>query len=260
MPAMIIAGIHYDVAGEGDPVLLIHGLALDGRTWDDQVDVFAATHRVIRFDLPGSGRSAIPSGTWSLAETANGVLHDAGVTRAHVVGLSLGGRAATDLALAHPAIVRSLVLVDAVVAGYKFSDEWRGRMKGVVELAASHGTQRANEQWLADPTFAPAMRQPSVARRLREMVLSYSGAHWTNPRWIAAVAPPTIERLGEIGAPTLVIVGELDVPDFQTMADTLAHGIPGARKVVVPNAGHLANIEAPEIVNRLILDFWATVP
>ena len=255
---MTVEGIHYDSVGTGDPVLLIHGLALDSRMWDDQRDVFAASHRVIRFDLPGSGRSAVPTGPWSLAETARRVLIDAGIDRADVVGLSLGGRAATDLAVTYPAMVRSLVLIDAAVAGYRFSDEWRARMKATIDAAAADGAQRANDHWLTDPLFAPAMRQPDVASRLRDMLLAYSGAQWANPGWIVPVKPPTIERLGEIAAPTLVIVGELDVPDFQAIAEVLASGIRGAKKVVIPNAGHLANMEAPAAVNRAILSFWAS--
>ena len=255
---MTVDGIHYDVTGTGDAVLLIHGLALDGRMWDDQVDAFAATHQVIRFDLPGSGHSAIPTGPWSLSGTAHDVLRDAGVDRAHVVGLSLGGQAATDLALEHPGMVRSLVLIDAAVAGYRFSDEWRTRMKATIDMAASESPGRATERWLTDPLFAPAMRHPATAQRLREMVLGYSGAHWTHPGWIISARPSTIERLGEIRAPTLVIVGDLDLPDFHAVADTLAREIRGARKLVVPDAGHMANMEAPRIVNRAIGEFWAT--
>ena len=257
---MTIAGIHIETAGTGDPVLLIHGLALDGRMWDDQFPVFAATHRVIRFDLPGSGRSAVPTGPWSLAATARDVLEACGVARAHVVGLSLGGQAATDLALACPHMVRSLVLIDAAVGGHRFTGEWRMRMKQTIEAAARDGTPLANERWLADPIFAPAMRSPALAHRLRAMLLDYSGAQWKHPGWMAPVAPPTIDRLGEIVAPTLVIVGALDLPDFQVIADTLATGIPGARKVVLADTGHMANMESPQAVNRLMREFWQSVP
>jgi 3-oxoadipate enol-lactonase len=253
------SGIYWEASGTGDAVLLIHGLALDSRMWDDQFSVFAATHRVIRFDLPGAGRSVAPTGPWSLADATRAVLDDARVTRAHVVGLSLGGRAATDFALAHPAMVGSLVLIDAVVAGYRFSDEWRDRMKATIDAVAKDGPQSANERWLADPIFAPAMRDAALGQRLRDMVANYSGAYWANPGWITAVKPLAIDRLSEIAAPTLVIVGELDLPDFVSIAGTLARGIPGARKLVIPGVGHMANMEAPATVNRAITEFWSTL-
>jgi pimeloyl-ACP methyl ester carboxylesterase len=99
------------------------------------------------------------------------------------------------------------------------------------------------------------MEQPSVAARLRMMVTEYSGFHFTHTDPQVWPDPPALARLGEIRCPALVIVGERDIPEFRAIADTLVERIAGAEKVVIPGAGHLANMEAPRQVNEAIVLF-----
>ncbi len=124
-------------------------------------------------------------------------------------------------------------------------------MRAVMERQRLGGLDAAKAAWLAHDFFAPARRRPDVARRLAEMVSDYSGVNWTSadPH---APRPDSIELLPTIAAPTTVIFGELDVPCFHQMADVLANRIPNARKVTVPGAGHMVNMEAPEAVDALL--------
>jgi pimeloyl-ACP methyl ester carboxylesterase len=180
------------------------------------------------------------------------------VSRAHVVGLSNGGEIAVNLALDHPAKVRSLVLVDASLNGFRYSPEFSGRFQNYFAAAQREGVQRANELWLGDPLFAPAARDTTLARRLRQIVQPYQGEAWLHFAWRRGVTPSALSRLSEIRVPTLAVVGELDIPDMRQIADTLATRIPGARKVVLTGVGHMSNMEDPATFNRVALDFLRT--
>lgn len=254
------SALYYETAGSGDPVLLIHGLGLDRRMWEAQVTALASTHRIIRFDLPGAGRSAVPLGTYKMADAAARVLSAAGVARAHVVGLSLGGEVAIDLALTYPDRVRSLVLLDAAVGGWAWSQPLVDRVGRYIQSAQTTGVAAANASWLGDELFAPARRDSVIARQLSEMVLEYPGTFWLHPDWQQGPTPPAIQRLETIQAPTLIVIGELDLPDFHHIADTVAARVPQARRVLLPGIGHMANMEAPSEVNQLMLDFWRNTP
>lgn len=110
---------------------------------------------------------------------------------------------------------------------------------------------------LENPMFDQARRQPAVIERLAAMFLAYSGWHLLNPNSEEPLDPPAIDRLAEVGARALVVVGELEPPDFSAIAEILASGIPNAQKVVLPGVGHVAPMEAPDPVNRAILAFLA---
>jgi 3-oxoadipate enol-lactonase len=114
------------------------------------------------------------------------------------------------------------------------------------------GLAEARAAWLRHPFFGPAQRQPRTTEVLAQMAEDYSGAQWTGEHDPHSPRPDCRSLLGGISTPTTVVVGELDVPCFQEMAEVLASEIPGARKVVVPDAGHMVNMEAPEPVNALL--------
>ncbi len=242
--------------GSGVPVVLLHGFGLDQRMWDDQSAALAERFSVIRYDLRGFGRSSLPiSGAYSHAEDLQDLLGALSARPAHVVGLSNGGRIAARFALTHPKSVRSLVLVDAALDGHAWSADWQDRWSAIVAAAKAGSVPRARRLWLEHPLFAPAREHASVASRLAEMVNGYSGWHWQNSDPGIAPDPPVARRLAEIRAPTLVITGARDLPDFQTIADALASGIPGAARVTLPGAGHLCNMEAPAVFNDHLMAF-----
>lgn len=245
-------GLYYEAAGAGEAILFIHGFGLDTRMWDDQFEVFAQRYRVIRLDLRGFGKTPPPTGEYANTDDLKAVLESLGEERAHIIGLSMGGGVALDLAITYPQIVRSLVLVDSALGGFPYKS---GFGVGAKEV----GLEAAKQRWLAHPLFAPANRHPALAARLQQMVADYSGWHWLNRDPGRAPDPLPYHRLGEITAPTLVIAGELEVPDFRAIAEVLEQGIRGARKVVLPGVGHMSNMEAPEAFGQTVLGFLKEV-
>jgi 3-oxoadipate enol-lactonase len=209
---------------------------------------FAGQYRVIRLDLRGYGRSAVPTAdSYRHVDDVKALLDTLGVKRAILLGLSMGGGIALDFTLTYPEIVRALIVVDSVLKGFHWSIDWSVRAR---EL----GVEGARQRWLAHPLFAASIERADVASRLTQIVNDYSGWHWYNRDPDPGVTP-AIHRLAEITVATQVIVGERDLPDFRKIADTLAEGIANARKDVLPGLGHLPNMEAPDLFNEVVLNF-----
>ncbi len=250
--------LHYEVAGSGSPLVLIHGHGLDARMWDDQFVPFAAHSRVVRYDLRGFGKSApVGESPYAHEDDLAALLDHLGIARAAILGFSSGGGVAIDFALAYPTRTRALIVVDAALGGHAWSEEWRTRWKSLRQTSRTGDMHAANELWIAHPLFAPANEQPVVAARLRQMVMDYSGWHWGNRDPQRGADPPASERLPDIAVPTLVILGERDLPDFHSIADRIAEHIPEARTIILPGVGHMANMEAPERFNAEVLAFLA---
>jgi pimeloyl-ACP methyl ester carboxylesterase len=244
--------LYYEVEGDGVPVVLVHGLALDARMWDDQLPALADIARVVRYDLRGFGRSKRDVDTeYSHADDLWRLADHLGIDAAVLVGLSMGGRVVVEATLAAPERVRALVLLDAVLDGVPWDPDTQRGMRAIGERLRSHGLDEAKDAWLRHPFFGPAQRRPDVARRLAEMTADYSGVNWTStdPH---VPHPESIEFLSTIAAPTTVVVGALDVPCFREMSDVMAARIPGARAITIPDAGHMVNMEAPEAVNDVL--------
>ncbi len=252
--------LYYEVVGDGDPVALVHGFGLDARMWDAQVEALSERYRVIRYDVRGFGRSSIPTARrFSHAGDLCALLRRLGVTSAHVVGLSMGGAIALNFALLEPAAVRSLVLVDAALNGFEWSEAYNASFDAMEKCAAGEGVERAKRMWLEHELFAPARERPQCAAALAGMVGDWSGWQLHNEAPVMPMDPPAAARLSEIRAPSLVVVGERDLPDFLAIADLLATGIPSARKVVMRGAGHMSNMEAAEF-NEVLTAFLDAQP
>jgi 3-oxoadipate enol-lactonase len=250
--------LYYEAAGAGEPLVFVHGFTLDTRMWDDQWDVFASKYRVVRYDVRGFGRSDLPSGGYANYIDLDAVVQHLGLERPHVVGLSMGGGIAADYAANFPEGLRSLTLIDSTLFGYVFPESFRS---GVAfgPIAKQRGVKAAIDAWVAHPFFAPAAEQPAVLARLNEIVGSYHGYAWLEPPFASEPpVPVSAESLGKIKVPTLVIVGERDIPEFREVAKHMAGNIAGAKLVVVPNAGHMSNMEAPQFVNEALMGFLAS--
>lgn len=248
--------LFFEQTGAGHTVVLLHGLGLDLRMWEPQFTELQSTYRVIRYDLRGFGRSSLPTASYSHEDDLKALLQHLAVDRAHIVGLSMGGRMALRFAAAYPVMTQSLVLADAALDGYAFSRDWQMRWKAMNDAAKTSGIDEANRLWLEHPLFDPARENPKCAELLRTMVTQYSGWHWHNSDTARVPSPPLAQRLGEIQAPTLVLTGARDLADFQSIADILAKGLPNAQRETIPGAGHMVNLEKPEAFNELLLAFW----
>jgi pimeloyl-ACP methyl ester carboxylesterase len=250
------ARLYYEVAGAGSPLVLIHGFSLDHRMWDDQFEAFSLHHRVIRYDLRGFGRSSLPDGQpYSHTEDLRALLNTLGLDCAAVAGLSLGGWVATNFALAHPQSTQALILADSVLLGIGWSPEYQATFAPMWQAAGKGDLEAARRLWLGSPLFEPALQLPAVSDRLRHILAEYSGWHFVNDDPVGEPGEPIAQRLCQIRAPALVIVGERDMADFQAIAARLSAGIPGAHPVRLAQAGHMSNMEAPGPFNEVVLDF-----
>jgi 3-oxoadipate enol-lactonase len=252
--------LYYEVEGEGVPVVLVHGHALDSRMWDDQVPALADVGRLVRYDARGFGRSTRDAETsYSHADDLWRLLDSLGIDQAVLVGMSMGGRTVVEATLAAPGRVLALVLLDALLDGVPWDPESERGLRAIREPLRAGDLPAAKAAWMDHGFFAPARRDPELTRRLAEMLDGYSGVNWTSPD-PHAPHPESIELLGSIAVPTTVVVAELDVPCFREMSDVLVARIPGARKVSVPGVGHMVNMEAPEAVNgvlrEVVLESW----
>ncbi len=251
--------IYFEKAGRGVPVVFIHGFSLDTRMWDEQWAFFAKDHAVIRYDLRGFGRSDLPveNETYTHHEDLAALLDALKIEKAVIVGLSLGGRAATSFALSFPHRVLGLVLVDSVLEGYAMKDY---PMAHIYEAAREEGIPKALQLWLEHPTFEASRRNKEVAGRLQEIVGGYSGWHFIHKNPLIPLNPPCIDQLHAIRAPTLILIGALDLPDFQEISGLLHQNIPGAEYIKIPEAGHMSNMEKPGAFNTALSAWLKKLP
>ena len=252
--------LYYEISGSGTPLILVHGFSLDRRMWDDQFAMLSEDYRVIRYDVRGFGKSSdAPTTPYSYPDDLLGLMDALGTEKAHLVGLSMGGAIVVDFAVEHPSKILSLVPVDAPLGGVDWVTDFPQRMGVAAGLANEVGIEAALKLWLEDELLVPAMNNPACAPALGEIIGDYSGWHWTSGAKGAGRDTPTVNSLGVINSPTLVIVGEHDLIDFHAMGDVMAEGISGARKVVIPGVGHMSNMEDPATFNKTLLEFLSGV-
>jgi 3-oxoadipate enol-lactonase len=238
--------------GSGPAILFLHGFSLDSRVWRPQIEALQGEHRCLAPDLPGFGPQGVVEGHFVLAEEMARLLDRHEVDRAHVVGLSMGGSVAVDLALARPDRVRSLVLIDALLVG---RSPGRPAWSLLVSLTKRGRLATAKALWSEDDELR--RRAPHAHEAMRAMVADYRGGHWAGTvthRWHT---DDVAARLPGLDPPTLVLIGEHDTPSFHAMADEYAAKIPRAHKMVVPGAGHLASLEQPAFVTDALRAFLA---
>ena len=238
------------------PAAFLHGLGGSRTAWEPQLAALSAARRCLAWDMPGYGASTpLPSMTFAaLADAAAEWLCSTGAAPSHVLGLSMGGMIAQHLALAHPDVVRSLVLLDSSPAfgfdGTTDPQEWVDHRLRPLWAGATLAT--------VAPEVITAIVAPGTGP---DVVAGATGA-------MARIAPAGFEqavrclpthdlrgRLDAITAPTLVIVGQLDTETPLSYSRYLADVLPNARLAVIEGAGHLSNLERPELVNACIAEF-----
>jgi pimeloyl-ACP methyl ester carboxylesterase len=248
--------LYYEVTGEGHAVVLIHGGKSDKRIWDDQFEEFAKHYKVVRYDVRGYGKSEIPQKPYSDVEDLHSLLKLLNIDKACLVGSSMGGKIAIDFTLEHPEMVDALIPVSPDLSGWnwKWSDEIVQGYQKILEAARDEGESKAVEMWLQFP-LSPTTENPLIAQRIRKIVQENSHVFLLNPLLRREIKPPAAQRLSEIRVPTLIIGGQKDISNFVEIADALEKGITGAKRMVIPGAGHSVNMEKPEEFNRIVLAF-----
>ncbi len=255
--------LYYEVAGEGHPLLLIHGGLVDRRLWDDQFSTFAEYFRVIRFDLRAFGNSDVPTQPFSFIEDVRALLEFLGIEKTYIMGLSMGGAIAIDFTLAYPHMVDALIPVASAVSGFQMSEQTLQQIHDIDALVENGDIAEAveleNMLWTDGPWRKPQQVNPLVRAKVYEMNMhNYSLQSSDMPEPIVA-EQPALSRLAEISVPTLVIVGNEDLIDIQELAEKITNDIPGAKKMVIPDTAHHLNMEQPALFNHVVLDFLAGI-
>jgi pimeloyl-ACP methyl ester carboxylesterase len=267
MPTALINGvnIYYESHGSGFPLVFAYGLGGNTGKWAGQVAAFSQHYRFIVWDPRGHGKSDSPPrleqyGLQVSAGDLGGLLDHLGIDRAYVGGLSMGGGIATRFTMARPERVAALLIIDSASAsGLPMSAAMRAMRERTIELCETQGMQAVADYAIqANPNLrTQAEASPEARDNLRQMYLTLNPTGYANT--IRALLEPDFptERLSEIKAPTLVLVGEAD-PALEPARLTRSE-IPGAQLVVIPGAGHLSNLDKPEAFNSCILDFLQKV-
>jgi 3-oxoadipate enol-lactonase len=246
--------LYYETAGRGPAVVLVHGGLWDRRMWDDQLEALAAEHFVIRYDLRNYGRSDRATAPFSHVRDLRALLVGLGIDRAALVALSMGGAVTIDFALEHPDMVRALVLASSGASGYgEWSEDMRRAWKEVEEAVEAGDLERAADLELR--IWTPLRTDPGVDAKIRRMYMDNLQQLTLDEDLIEGPGRPAVDRLEQIAVPTLVLVGDRDVPEMQAIADLLADRIPGARKVVMEGVDHAPNMRKPAEFNQHVLAF-----
>lgn len=253
--------IYYEKAGEGEPVVFLHGGMLDRRMWDEQFHFFAQHYQAIRYDVRGAGNSKIISSSvpYTPYQELADLLTHLGIQQASLVGLSGGARFSIDMAIAYPERVHKLVLVSPGMSGYQFVDEWTHRQVEACEEAFAKGDVEGAVEyflimWTDGPYRLPEQVDASVRERNRKMAMQAVSQGITALEW-HELEPPAVGRLAEIQAPTLVILGEKDTLDIHAIGELLHKEVRDVELVMLPDVAHSLNMEVPTKFNDLVYQF-----
>jgi len=246
-------GLWFAQQGRGPALVLVHGSNLDSRSFDWIVSPLAEGRRVVVMDLRFHGRSTDPGGPVSWEGDLLEVLDALHLERAALLGHSLGAQVVVDFALAHPERVERLVVVGPSVSGY-VSDAMPAGFDAVLRAARAgdmNGAAAAMAEMPAMGLVAAVERGPFVRRLFQDN----AGLFRQDPSRLVRPSPPATERLAQLRAPLLVLVGDADLTSAPKVADLLAERVRGTRRVTLPRCGHLAPVDCPDQVVRAVASF-----
>ena len=243
----------YERAGAGFPIVFVHSGLMDARVWEPQFEAFAEQHEVVRYDRRGFGRSDAPAGPFSDVRDLRALLDTLDIARCALVGCAEGAGLAFDLALETPEAIEAVVASSPRVSGYPWHDPGAEALTDQVARSVAAGDpQGAIELQLAVWAPVTSKADPGV----RTVALANAAAQRIDPSWREEPSS-AVDRLEELRAAALLIVGEEDIAEVGEIADLVAAQVPGASKRVVAETDQLVNVGKPERFNRLALDFLA---
>ena len=255
--------LHWEEAGEGSPVVLLHEGIADSRMWEPQWAEYSKRFRMVRYDMRGFGRSPAAVGTFSFSGDLVQLLDSLVLGQATLIGVSLGGSVAMEAAIARPDLVSRLVLVAPGLRDFEMSDEtkagWEEEEAAIERGDVDAAVEINMRMWVDGPSRQPNEVDPELRTKVADMqrraieIYLEAGEEGEHR--------PLVEdwgaRLAEISVPTLVIVGELDRPEMLEIAERLEAEIPNARRETIAGTAHVPSMERPEEFDRIVLDFLA---
>jgi pimeloyl-ACP methyl ester carboxylesterase len=257
--------LYYEIAGKGEPLVLIHGSFGDRRFWDLQFTELSKKYKVLRYDIRGYGKSALPKSDelYRDVDDLKALMDFLGISKAHICGLSLGSFILIDLALAYPDKCLSLIPIGPRVAGdgtdeYKTpnTDSVRVIIATTTEIIKKKGAKEATDYlWTGNHAMGKCVVSPKTREALLKMGYEYSWWRYIYPSKREYAFAMAIQQLNEIKIPTLVVTAEYDLALCKEVAAILAKGIPGAKMISIKHAGHMMNMDNPKEFNKAISEF-----
>ena len=243
--------------GDGPPLVMLHGWALDHRMFRPQIETLSNTFRVITFDRRGFGRSDAPPDLRLELDDIDRVLDALELDTAHLLGMSQGGRIAIRYAVTRGDRLRSLILQGAVIDGFRAVEEEAERVP-VAEYAALASAGRLDdvrERWQRHPMMTLGSQEEAAQRLVAEIVADYEGRDLVGHEAANyAFDVNVLDALQRLDVPTLVVTGRDETLARRRHAQELCRRIPVATETLI-DGGHLCNLVAPEAYNRAVLDF-----
>jgi pimeloyl-ACP methyl ester carboxylesterase len=247
------ARLYYEECGTGSQtVVLIHDGVVNSAVWDQVWPAFCKHFRTIRYDRRGYGRSPAATTWYSETDDLAALLRHLKVGRAALVGSSHGGELSIDFTLAHPEIVQQLVLVGPVVSGMPYSQHFLDRGRHAFGLLEKGDVKAAISEWSKDK-YLIAPGNDAARKRLFDL-LSANPQDMSHTDY-ALPTKPALPRLSEIYVPTLLLVGDADIPDVHAHAGAIEAGIPNAHREVMVGAGHIMYLEKPAEFSQRVISF-----
>jgi len=257
--------LYYEISGKGEPLVLIHGSFGDRRFWDPQFMELSKKYKVLRYDIRGYGKSALPNSNelYRDVDDLKALMDYLGINKAHICGLSLGSFILIDLALTYPDKCLSLIPIGPRVAGdgtdeYKTpnADSVRAIIATTTEIVKSKGAKEATDYlWTGNHAMGKCVVSPKTREALLKMGYEYSWWRYLYPSKREYAFPMAIKQLNEIKIATLVVSAEYDLALCKEIAAILAKGIQGAKMISIKNAGHMMNMDNPKEFNKAISEF-----
>jgi pimeloyl-ACP methyl ester carboxylesterase len=252
------ASLRYELSGRGETVVLVHGWANTLAIWDDQVDAFRKHFQVLRYDRRGFGRSTGDADVSADPDDLRILMDSLGIAAAYVVGLSAGSEVATRFAFANPKRTLALVRLSGPPPQGMPGAPAANDGQVMANIARTYGMDSLHKFVLSRVGYVPpdetaAERQRRVSR---QRTWDYSGRDLLDPKPQSGRVPAVPwARISELAVPTLLVNGMHDNARALMVADSLAKYLPNVKKVVIPRAGHAANVGQPEEFNRTVLEF-----
>lgn len=248
----------YEVAGEGLPVVLLHGFPFNRTLWREQVEALRTRYRIVTLDLRGHGETTAththPATMEEMAEDVRALLDELGLARVVLGGLSMGGYVALTFYRLFPSHVRALLLADTRPRADN-EDVRIGREETAARALAEGMTPIADAMLPNLLTPETHAARPATVERVREMILNTSPQGAASALRGIATRRDQMELLGEISCPTLIVVGSLDQITPLADAELMKRGITDSRLEVIEGAGHLSNLERPDEFNAALEKF-----
>jgi pimeloyl-ACP methyl ester carboxylesterase len=261
--------LYYEVHGSGEPIIFVHGNFGDVRHWDFQVEPFSQNYKVVRYDVRGYGKSAVPDSAIAYRDydDLRALMDYLGIEKAHICGWSMGSGIAVDFALAYPDRVISLIPIGPWPNGYgggKYTSVATDSMftifGKVFSLISSEGPKSATDYWWAgDHEIKSTVVKPRTLDSLLRIGYEYSWWGFLNPNKRDWYSPQAVEVLHTIKTPTMIVTAQHDIQACKESAALMHRQIQNSQLVSIDNAGHCMNMDNPEAFNRIIVDFISSL-